>query len=62
MEIVAAADMLAVEAVLKCSNITMRAWSAYYNDFPSRQSKVVVPDRYARAYLFPRYFLLLYLY
>lgn len=56
------ADMLAVEAVLKCSNITMRAWSAYYNDFPSRQSKVVVPDRYARAYLFPRYFLPLYLY
>ena len=43
------ADMLAAEAVLKHSNVTMRSWSAYYNDYPSRQSKIVVPDRYART-------------
>jgi hypothetical protein len=42
------ADLLAVEAILKNSGISMHEWSAYYNDFPSRQSKVVVPDRYAR--------------
>jgi phosphoacetylglucosamine mutase len=47
------ADMLAVEAVLQCSRISMREWNAYYSDFPSRQSKVVVPDRYARALLPP---------
>ena len=46
------ADMLAVEGILKCCGVSMRAWSAYYHDFPSRQSKTVVPDRYARALLF----------
>jgi phosphoacetylglucosamine mutase len=52
------ADMLAVEAILKCSSVSLRDWNAYYNDFPSRQSKVVVPDRSARTLLFPRHFLL----
>ena len=47
------ADMLAVEAILKQSGVSMREWSAYYSDFPSRQSKVVVPDRYARTLLSP---------
>ncbi len=46
------ADMLAVEAILQCSSVSVRAWRAYYHDFPSRQSKVVVPDRYARTLLF----------
>lgn len=46
------ADLLAVEAILKCCGVSMRAWSSYYHDFPSRQSKTVVPDRYARALLF----------
>jgi hypothetical protein len=46
------ADLLGVEAILKVSSVSMRAWSAYYLDFPSRQSKVVVPDRYARTFLF----------
>jgi phosphoacetylglucosamine mutase len=46
------ADMLATEAVLRYSDVTMRSWSAYYSDLPSRQSKVIVPDRYARMLLF----------
>jgi phosphoacetylglucosamine mutase len=49
------ADLLGVEAILKISGVSMRAWSAYYHDFPSRQSKVIVPDRYARTFLFPLY-------
>ena len=43
----AVADMLAVEAALIDLNMTISDWDALYDDLPSRQGKVTVPDRMA---------------
>ncbi|GJP37804.1 hypothetical protein CLOM_g22212 [Closterium sp. NIES-68] len=41
----ALANVLAVEAVLRCRGWSEREWSAMYQDLPSRQLKVRVADR-----------------
>jgi phosphoacetylglucosamine mutase len=43
----ALADLLAVLTVLEAEAITPREWSDCYRDLPSRQGKIVVPDRRA---------------
>ena len=43
----AVCDLLAVEAILNHFGMSVENWEAFYTDLPSRQGKVIVPDRAA---------------
>jgi phosphoacetylglucosamine mutase len=41
----AISDLLLVDAILQIENCTVEQWSQLYQDLPSKQTKVSVPDR-----------------